>query len=114
MFVKGLAALLNIIIASSLSLFPVFAEEDVFSVTENISLLQAGAWDNNITLIKTNKGLILIDSLASPQMAREAFGKFKADADSVRYLINTHHHWDHSFGNSFFSEATLITSPNFF
>lgn len=101
-----------ILILFSLPLFPCPQDK---TLTDNASVLTSGAWDNNATLIKSKNGFIIVDTLASPQMAAAALksaGNFAPE--SVIFIINTHHHWDHSFGNSLFSTANLIASPNFY
>jgi glyoxylase-like metal-dependent hydrolase (beta-lactamase superfamily II) len=53
---------------------------------------------------------VLIDTLAFPDEIREI--KLFIDdrlGRPVRYLINTHHHTDHTLGNSFFPRATIIS-----
>lgn len=65
--------------------------------------------DLNIGLIITDESVVVIDSRANHRQADE----LRADLARltrlpVSTLINTHFHWDHTFGNARFSEATLI------
>jgi cyclase len=50
--------------------------------------------------IKTNEGVILIDSPHQPTRARQWVEEVKVLGE-VRYLINTEFHADHTFGNAF-------------
>lgn len=52
---------------------------------------------------------VMIDTLALPEEALE-MRAFIEDSIGVpvRYVINTHYHADHSWGNCFFPEATVI------
>ncbi len=66
--------------------------------------------ENNIVAVAAEKGLIVFDTSGLPSVARkirrmieEEFGR-----NDFLYVINTHHHWDHSFGNAVFSEAAVI------
>lgn len=69
---------------------------------------------NNITAILTEKGIVVIDTSFSPTLAsdmrktiEEEFGR-----KYFTFVINTHSHWDHVFGNQVFKEATIIAHKN--
>jgi len=66
--------------------------------------------ENNIVAITSADGLIVIDTTGSPVTAqalrREIADHFKRK--DFRYVINSHHHWDHSWGNQAFSDTTII------
>ena len=52
---------------------------------------------------------IVIDTLALPEESRQIHDFiYKRLESRVRYVINTHYHADHSFGNCWFPEATVI------
>jgi glyoxylase-like metal-dependent hydrolase (beta-lactamase superfamily II) len=53
---------------------------------------------------------VLIDTLALPEEAREIREFLEVRLSSpVRYVINTHYHADHSFGNCWFQDAVVIS-----
>jgi glyoxylase-like metal-dependent hydrolase (beta-lactamase superfamily II) len=52
---------------------------------------------------------VLIDTLAMPEESLEIRSFIERElAVPVRYVINTHHHADHSWGNCFFPGSTVI------
>ena len=52
---------------------------------------------------------VVIDTLALPEETREMRGFIEDQLGvPVKYVINTHYHADHSWGNCFFSGATII------
>jgi glyoxylase-like metal-dependent hydrolase (beta-lactamase superfamily II) len=53
---------------------------------------------------------IVIDTLAYPEESREIQDFVEVQLNSpVRYLINTHHHADHSLGNNWFPNAIIVS-----
>ena len=64
----------------------------------------------NQAFIATPSGVILIDSGSSPRFG-EALRALIAQHtyQPVRWVLNTHHHPDHFFGNAAFSEAEHLT-----
>ena len=77
--------------------------EDIFVLTSDMfAQVTAG-------VILTEEGTIVIDTLPFPQETAELktfvqrYGRH-----GVRYVINTHHHADHVYGNYLFPEAELV------
>jgi glyoxylase-like metal-dependent hydrolase (beta-lactamase superfamily II) len=53
-----------------------------------------------IAWVATGKGVVVIDAGNSPEHGRRALRAIReTTAEPIRYLINTHRHWDHTFGN---------------
>jgi glyoxylase-like metal-dependent hydrolase (beta-lactamase superfamily II) len=60
-------------------------------------------------LVSGPDGAVLIDTLALPEETRQLRSFIERELRvPVRYIINTHYHADHSWGNCFFPEATVI------
>lgn len=61
-----------------------------------------------IGFVLTDEGVVAIDAGNSPDHARRALDTLRNVTDSpVRYLINTHRHWDHTFGNQVFAAPVI-------
>jgi len=77
--------------------------EDIFVFTSDLyAQVTAG-------VILTNEGAIVIDTLPFPQETAELKDFTKRHSrQGVRYVINTHHHADHVYGNYLFPEAELL------
>jgi len=73
----------------------------VFS-SEHYALVNAGA-------IIGPEWSVIVDTLASPEEAREIREFIEGRlASPVRYIVNTHHHADHALGNCWFPTARVI------
>jgi glyoxylase-like metal-dependent hydrolase (beta-lactamase superfamily II) len=69
--------------------------------------------DQNIGAIVTDDGLVVIDSRSHPHHARILRDELAAlSPEPVRWLINTHRHWDHCFGNQVFEQAVIVGHRN--
>ena len=67
----------------------------------------------NAGIIVGDDGVLVIDSLRVPSFARDLIQDVKRITDKpVQYLVDTHSHWDHSWGNEEFPDATIIGHEN--
>jgi glyoxylase-like metal-dependent hydrolase (beta-lactamase superfamily II) len=84
---------------------------NVKKITENVAVYNIeGVQATNITVFDTDEGLVVIDTELSPIFARAVKDKIEeTNPDTpIRYLINTHDHGDHTWGNQVFTNATII------
>lgn len=64
--------------------------------------------DLNVGLVIGRDGALVVDTRASHRQGRELRDEIVAlTAQPVRWVVNTHYHWDHVFGNAVFPEAEL-------
>jgi glyoxylase-like metal-dependent hydrolase (beta-lactamase superfamily II) len=61
--------------------------------------------DANVTAIGSERGLVVVDTHGSTAAGRTVLEDLRRlGAGSVAAVVNTHWHWDHSFGNAAFRE----------
>jgi len=88
-------------------------ESGVKQLAPNIyAYIQAKAtwyW-NNAGFIVSNDYVVVVDALATVGLTQKFRDEIRKITDKpVRYLINTHHHGDHTYGNHVFAGATIIS-----
>ena len=67
----------------------------------------------NAGIIVGDDGVLLIDSLRVPSFARDLISDVRRLSDKpVRYVVDTHGHWDHSWGNEEFPDSTIVGHVN--
>ena len=66
-------------------------------------------WLNNTGFLVTRTGVISVDSTSTERRNRDYLAAIASVTHQpVRTLVNTHHHGDHTHGNSFFPQATVV------
>ena len=84
---------------------------EVRKLSDRVTMFADGSpWENTITAITTEKGILMIDTSNSVKFARnvrELINK-ELGRNDITYVINTHHHFDHTCGNQIFSDAVII------
>lgn len=70
-----------------------------------VSLLEA-----NVTAVRTGDGILLVDTGRSPTLMRHVLRRIGKELGEspVRFVVNTHGHWDHTSGNQVLPDAILI------
>lgn len=80
-------------------------------VSKNVILVRMGVdYFESIAAIKTKEGIIVIDAGTSHTLTKKYRKVIEEEfnSDNFRYLINTHHHFDHTGGNGAFPDAEII------
>jgi len=63
--------------------------------------------DLNIGVVLCGDGVLVVDTRAHHEQARQLLADLgRLTPHPVRWVVNTHHHWDHTFGN-----AVLLPAP---
>ena len=67
----------------------------------------------NAGIIVGDDSVLIIDSLRVPSFARDLIKDVKDITNKpIKFVIDTHSHWDHSWGNEEFPDATIIGHQN--
>ncbi len=68
-------------------------------------------WDIcNSGFIVSDDGVMVIDAMMVASMVRPYLEEIRKVTDQpIRYVVNTHHHADHSLGNQFYLPAEVIS-----
>ncbi|MEU7190960.1 MBL fold metallo-hydrolase [Streptomyces sp. NPDC045470] len=67
---------------------------------------------NNSGVVATDEGVLLVDTCFTERRTARLREETARVSDApVRYVVNTHHHGDHTFGNHQFPEAAVIGHP---
>jgi cyclase len=65
----------------------------------------------NSVIVVGDEGILVVDSGASPSGARSLIQAIRTVSDRpIRYLVDTHFHFDHAFGNGAFGAETVVIS----
>ncbi|WP_328998269.1 MBL fold metallo-hydrolase [Kribbella sp. NBC_00709] len=71
------------------------------------------AWDLNVGLVVGSEGALVIDTRATTEEAEQLRDHIRELTDApVKWVVNTHAHFDHVVGNSVFTDATVYLHEN--
>ncbi|HUX06531.1 MAG TPA: MBL fold metallo-hydrolase [Acidobacteriota bacterium] len=100
-----------ILVSISLTALPQQLEINAEPLSESVLVLTGGG--GNVTAVVGREGVVVVDTFTSPAAARLAKEKISEFSHKpVRYVINTHYHADHTFGNQVFADAAIIAHSN--
>ncbi len=76
------------------------------------AVFNVGPWDNTYLAVATRKGIVVIDSGFSKTVAQAVRAAIQAEfkRNDFAFLINSHEHSDHTFGNSAYSDIPIVGS----
>jgi glyoxylase-like metal-dependent hydrolase (beta-lactamase superfamily II) len=80
-------------------------------VADRVFVLRYPVLDVNVTLVLGDERALLVDTLATTAQARELAAAVNALTDRPLVVLNTHHHFDHCFGNAVFTGAPVYAHP---
>jgi glyoxylase-like metal-dependent hydrolase (beta-lactamase superfamily II) len=65
-------------------------------------------FDHNVGLILGERGAVVVDTRASHRLAARVISELRGvTGQPVVAVVNTHHHWDHTWGNALFKPAPI-------
>ncbi len=78
----------------------------VFSeVADRVWVARYEWWDVNVSIVEGEEGLLVVDTNTSSRAAREVIADLRRLSSApVVGIVNTHEHFDHTFGNHTFRE----------
>ena len=78
-------------------------------LTDKVFVIQGQDFAQNATLILSDNAALLVDNRQNLPLAHELHNEIKSITDKpVKYVINTHYHCDHTFGNEVFRKTAEI------
>jgi glyoxylase-like metal-dependent hydrolase (beta-lactamase superfamily II) len=79
---------------------------DFVEVTDRVWVARYAWADVNVTAIGGERGLVVVDTHGSTVAGRIVLDDLRRlGVGPVTSVVNTHWHWDHTFGNAAFREA---------
>ena len=83
--------------------------EDFEQVAEGVWVARHEWLDVNVTAVRGDRGLLLVDTLGSARAAEAMLSRLRRVTDApLLAVVNTHAHWDHVLGNA----AVRADSPD--
>jgi glyoxylase-like metal-dependent hydrolase (beta-lactamase superfamily II) len=77
-------------------------------LAEGVFRRRYNALDLNVGVVVGEDGVLIVDTRASHAQAAELIDELKSITTlPVRWVVNTHWHWDHVFGNAMFPDAQI-------
>jgi len=70
-------------------------------------------WDVNVCVVRGDEGLLVVDTRATARQGEQLRGDLRELGDRpVRWVVNTHAHFDHTFGNQAFTRPEQGAGPD--
>ena len=83
-------------------------------VADRVFVARYPEWDVNVGLVLGRDGAVVIDTRSSDVQGRHALDDVRRLGRDIRvsHVVNTHVHFDHTFGNAAFDTATVHAHDN--
>ncbi|MEV0716337.1 MBL fold metallo-hydrolase [Asanoa sp. NPDC050611] len=69
-------------------------------IADRVFVLRYPVLDVNVTLVVGDEAAVLVDTLSTPAQAAELAAAARRVTGAPWAIVNTHHHFDHAFGNA--------------
>jgi cyclase len=94
----------------------IFAQDGLIKIADNIysyadvkKMSPQNSFGANAGIVIGRDGILVVDTLISAKEAKRFIKDIRAVSDRpIRYVVNTHYHLDHTFGNSEFEKLGAI------
>lgn len=89
--------------------------ENVYAYVDTKDASPKNSFGANTGIIIGREGIVVVDTLVSAREAKRFIKDIRSVSKKpIRYVINTHHHLDHAFGNSEFVKlgAAVVAQEN--
>jgi len=85
---------------------------EVRRLSSRTVMVNAGPWNNSYVAIATQKGIVVIDSGFSKTVAQAVRAAIQAEfkRSDFAFLVNSHEHSDHTFGDGAYSDVPIVGS----
>ena len=83
-------------------------------IADRVWMARFPQWDVTVGLVVGHSGAVLVDTRASARQGREIIGLLR-EMDPllhVTHVVNTHVHFDHTFGNTAFTDRPIYAHEN--
>jgi glyoxylase-like metal-dependent hydrolase (beta-lactamase superfamily II) len=80
-------------------------------VAAGVHVLRHPVLDVNATLVVGRAAALVIDTLSTTAQARELLAAVRAVTAAPLAVVNTHHHFDHCFGNAALDATAIYAHP---
>jgi glyoxylase-like metal-dependent hydrolase (beta-lactamase superfamily II) len=90
-------------------------DENVYAYVDAKNSSKDNSFGANAGIIIGEDGIVVVDTMISAKEAKRFIQDIRAISDKpIRYVVNTHYHFDHVFGNSEFAKlgAVIIAQEN--
>jgi glyoxylase-like metal-dependent hydrolase (beta-lactamase superfamily II) len=84
---------------------------DFVEVADRVYVLRHPVLDVTVSLVVGADRALLVDTLATTSQARELAEAVARVTTLPLMVVNTHHHFDHCFGNAVFADAPVFAHP---
>jgi|HubBroStandDraft_1064217.scaffolds.fasta_scaffold321836_2 glyoxylase-like metal-dependent hydrolase (beta-lactamase superfamily II) len=87
------------------------AKLDVVKVAEDLYVIHNDLVPGNTTALITNEGVLLVDDKFAQDANNIVAEVKKLTSQPIKYVINTHHHGDHTGGNPTMQQLGALVVP---
>ncbi|HYR89987.1 MAG TPA: MBL fold metallo-hydrolase [Terriglobia bacterium] len=99
-FLLAIVSVLAIAAVVAYTQGPPAAKLDVVKIKDDLYVIHNDFVPGNVTALITNEGVVLVDDKFEVDSANVVAEVRKLTNQPIKYVINTHHHADHSGGNA--------------